>query len=425
MGSGGKASGNGGATSAGGTSASSGGSTGKPGSGGAGSGGKQGTGGSSASTSDAGTGGSVGAGGNGGAGGSGGAGGNGGTAGAGGIEGGVPDASTDGGDAGPAPPPPMISSLHEECDGGDHGCPEPSVLATVSSPWAVAIDADHVYWTESVGSGAVKRIPIGGGAQEPLATGLSSPTYITVAGGNVFWVDHATVQGQMYPGRLMQATVTGANAQQIAPANYTGVASINSDGQNVYYWDNFNIVFSVPVGGGAGKTVYGGIYNTNIVDLVLFNGNLYWSNSGVWNNTYTAKYPGTADIDRLAVSGQAEPELIVPSLNYPLYQVAADAAHTFYNDAEFIYRTGAYGGRVIKLVQFPKTVTTTGPVTDMASDGTDLYFSDGKVLYSIPTAGGTPTVRSWGWKNIESLAVDANNVYFVDTDGGSVVQISK
>jgi hypothetical protein len=336
------------------------------------------------------------------------------------------DASADGAVTGYEPPLVMISSVHAACDGGVHGCTEPLLLATVSKPWAVAVDVDHVYWTESVDSGAVKRIPIGGGTTEPIATGILGPTYLTLGGNDVFWVDQENPgHAQMTAGRLMQVGKTGGTATQIASSGFTGVACINSDGQNVYYYTNYNILYSVPVGGGPGKTVFGGIYNTNVVDIVLFAGNLYWTNNGLWKNDYSAKIPGTASVDRIAVSGQTDPELVVQNLDYPIYQVAADGQHAFYNDAEFIYRTGATGGRVTKLVQFPKDAGAIGPVTDMASDGTELYFSDGRALYSVPVVGGTPLVLSWGWQNIQSLAVDAKNAYFVDTDGGFVVQVPK
>src|SRR5262249_49663114 len=148
-------------------------------------------------------------------------------------------------------------------------------------------------------------VPIGGGTKETIATGVLDPTYLTLGINEVFWVDQENPQNsQMSPGRLMQIAKTGGMAQQIASSGFSGVANINSDGKNVYYWVNFNIVYSVPVGGGFGKTVFGGIYDTNIADLVLFEGNLYWTNNGVWNATHTAKNPGTASVDRIAVSGQ-------------------------------------------------------------------------------------------------------------------------
>jgi hypothetical protein len=313
-----------------------------------------------------------------------------------------------------------LSGEHELCDGGDHGCPEPLVV-TAATPWMVALDADHVYFTSSTSTGEVDRIPIGGSTVEQVETSLPSPTYLAVASGDIFWVDATKVQGAQYAGRLMQASVTGGQALQLAVTKFTGIASVNSDGTSVYYWDNYNQVFAAPVGGGTVRLVFTGIYNSNVVDMVRYGNDLYWTNNGTWNSTYTQKIAGTANVDRMAVTVQKAPELIVPDLNYPLYQVTADGTYVFYNDNRFIYRTGTYGGDVKRIVELPAGSS----ILDMISDGTNLYFTDGQVVYRAPAAGGAPEAISWGWHGVQSLAVDANHLYFCDTTGGFVVQADK
>ena len=179
----------------------------------------------------------------------------------------------------------------------------------------------------------------------------------------------------------------------------------------------------MPVGGGTVGYVFRGLTNTNVVDLVRYGEDLYYTNNGLWNTNFTAKLPGTANVDRITVSGQPSPEIIVPSLDYPLFQIAVDGTNVFYNNDKFIYRTGMYGGAVKRLVSLP--ASTGSPVVDMVADGLNLYFTDGKLVYRMPVGGATPEVISWGWQAVQSLAVDADNLYFADTSGGYVVQMPK
>jgi hypothetical protein len=71
------------------------------------------------------------------------------------------------------------------------------------------------------------------------------------------------------------------------------------------------------------------------------------------------------------------------------------------------------------------TLPAGGTIVDMISDGTNLYFTDGRLVYRAPVGGGAPEVISWGWQGIQSLTVDANHLYFCDTTGGFVVQATK
>jgi hypothetical protein len=167
--------------------------------------------------------------------------------------------------------------------------------------------------------------------------------------------------------------------------------------------------------------VFSGVYASNIVDMVRYGNDLYWTNNGTWNSTFTQKIPLTANVDRTAVTLQKAPELIVPNLSSPLFQLTADGTHVFYNDNRFIYRTGTYGGSVKRVVALP----TGGSVVDMLSDGANLYFTDGRLVYRAPVEGGAPEIISWGWQGVQSLSADANHLYFCDNAGGFVVQANK
>jgi cysteine-rich repeat protein len=86
----------------------------------------------------------------------------------------------------------------EACDDGNlvdgDGCetncrPTPTTLASgQNTPLDIAVDSTHVYWTNS-GSGAVMKVPLGGGAPAVLAAGQNSPQGIAVDSTHVYWVN--------------------------------------------------------------------------------------------------------------------------------------------------------------------------------------------------------------------------------------------
>gem|GEM_PF-2379465 len=52
-------------------------------------------------------------------------------------------------------------------------------------PDATAVDATHVYWSQS--GGIIKRMPLGGGAIETLATSQTSIQQVVLDGSNIYW----------------------------------------------------------------------------------------------------------------------------------------------------------------------------------------------------------------------------------------------
>jgi hypothetical protein len=70
---------------------------------------------------------------------------------------------------------------------------------------AVAVDADYVFWIETV-SGQVMKMPKGGGAESVIASGLTTPNYLAVHGGNVYWENDT--EGSMSEGEPNHAVQT-------------------------------------------------------------------------------------------------------------------------------------------------------------------------------------------------------------------------
>lgn len=56
-----------------------------------------------------------------------------------------------------------------------------------SGSGTIVVDADHVYWTDSIG---VKRLPIGGGTPVTLAGWETGASAIAVDSTSVYWTDN-------------------------------------------------------------------------------------------------------------------------------------------------------------------------------------------------------------------------------------------
>lgn len=79
---------------------------------------------------------------------------------------------------------------HAIMSAGLDGSRVKTLLAVQAS--SLAVDAHAVYFTASSGgpaTGAVEKMPKDGGTPETIASGLKSPGEIALHGGNVYWVD--------------------------------------------------------------------------------------------------------------------------------------------------------------------------------------------------------------------------------------------
>lgn len=92
----------------------------------------------------------------------------------------------------------------------------------------LAVDADHIYWTDYTSPGRTMRIAKAGGPPEMLASGDGYPSGIAVAGGQVYWAVLSDNEIRQVPAAGGMAGVFAAN--QNAPR--WGFAS---DGVSLYW----------------------------------------------------------------------------------------------------------------------------------------------------------------------------------------------
>jgi hypothetical protein len=121
-------------------------------------------------------------------------------------------------------------------------------VSSQSTIGGIASDGTSIYWTTMMSAGQVMKMPAGGGPPTTLASGQSSPSLISVDGVNAYWVAGTAI---------MTTPVGGGTPTTLAPVKIP--VGIAVDSMNVYWADRNNLVTglvnSVPIGGGAAKTI--------------------------------------------------------------------------------------------------------------------------------------------------------------------------
>jgi hypothetical protein len=303
---------------------------------------------------------------------------------------------------------------------GPHGCPEPTVAATVPGAFGLALDRTHLYVSSFGTSGSVLRAPLAGGTPEPLATGENNPHDLTVDDENVYFCLHYDAS----PGRIAKVPKAGGLRQLLAQGNFNyGVGRVTSDGTFVYYVTSFNAVYRVFAAGGTPTILAAGPYNSNVVDLAEDGGEIFWVNDGIWNSNYTAKLPDTAYVARGFVSGSSNLGRVTLKEGLdPQYRLTVDRTNVYFIDGSFVYKTSRAGGPTVELAPI---APASGTIVDMHTDGQHVYFADLTGVYRVPVGGGSVETLTSGWGSLRSIALSNTDVYFTDFAGGAVLKRPK
>ena len=162
-----------------------------------------------------------------------------------------------------------------------------SLLATGYYPVRLVVDNNYVYWIDEgkqdENSGAVKRVPIGGGSVDTIAANQGTPRGLVLdiddSGNatNVFWVN-------LSGGTVMRASVGATpGAPEVVASGQSGPFGIAIGKDGLLYWTNrgAGTVVRVPktISNGTPETVAEQLTNPSALSLV--DDTLYWVNGSI------------------------------------------------------------------------------------------------------------------------------------------------
>jgi len=327
-------------------------------------------------------------------------------------------------------------------DAGGPACPATQgtsgiVLASGQTNLAsLAIDTANVYWTADVvlnTSGNVVTVPKSGGTPTQLATNQPSAFSIATAGSSLYW---STGTNNAPPGtnnvmRIM--SLPEGSASGAIPSQFWGVEALQpafpyglvADSSTLYWWDlGASVFMGAPLDGSAASMIAGPfpVASAVPVGLAVDATNLYALSFG-------APAGSQLTLSAMPKAGGTWSTLWSGTVgnSYSGSTLVADSTGVYWADLGLgagmasgsIWSLHAGGGgtptKIASGLNYPLELT---------GDGTNLYWNDAFALWSMPVAGGTPTIIAANQYAV-GIRLDATNVYWADSCFGTVKKLAK
>jgi hypothetical protein len=296
-------------------------------------------------------------------------------------------------------------------DGGSSGGVVTTFAAGQTNPGGIVANGSYVVWTTCNkalgnlnGPGSIMAVPTAGGTPVALATNTDNGARLAIDATTVYWFGPDD-------GTIMEAPLAGGAAMSIAK-NLTNTPFDLTIDATFVYWTTGATIHSVPVGGGANKTLVSGqtlTANDQTPSLAV-------NASGIYSTTATSilKFPLAGGAATTLASGQM-----------PL-AITADATTVYWTDfvngVPSVLKVAASGGTTATLA----TLATPAVPAYVTVDASNVYWIEalGSVK-KVPLGGGTPVTLAGAPNTPGGIAVDATSVYWTDISGGKVLKTPK
>ncbi|MGO8994637.1 MAG: hypothetical protein ACLQVI_15080 [Polyangiaceae bacterium] len=241
-----------------------------------------------------------------------------------------------------------------------------TVLLTSANayPASLASFSGGIYWSDEAG-GTINRVPIGGGTNVPLASGLDEPAALVISGGQIYFA-LAPYEGT---GSIEDVALGGGTPAALASGQtMSDPPSVAVSGSSTVYWTTSTDVMSYS---GAGAQTFAA--NQYPYAVATDGTNVYWT-SGLSNG---------AVMQQSTTGGS--PIAIATNQYYP---------NTIAIDASNVYWTTGQGGA-------------------------------GTVMSAPIGGGGTPVTIAANQSYPFALAINSTHLFWVNFGDGSIVSAPK
>lgn len=214
-----------------------------------------------------------------------------------------------------------------------------SLVSNPSAYRGIAVDSAHLYWA---GGGAIGRVALDGSDQHPhFITDLSDATlWVAVDANHIFWTDHvpSSAPAQEW-GTIGRANLDGSGVDRsfITGLPAWGVSGIAVDDAHIYWGGYFSVrdrIGRADLDGSDVQTDF--IHAGNSGGVAVDADHIYWANGTESNSIGRANLDGTA----------VDPTFI-PLPTYPL-SIGVDADHLYWTLYQCVGSCEFFRGRIAR-----------------------------------------------------------------------------
>lgn len=298
----------------------------------------------------------------------------------------------------------------------DPGCPECIVLANgLVSGRGIAVDVDHVYWTDQ-GAGTVHRILKGGGEGGVLAAGQDDPYGIAVSEGLVYWTNFDYADGG-----VLSVPATGGEPTLLSEDEYPRSIVVHGD---QVYWGTFDDyegrVMRVPVGPGQDPVTLA-VVEGGVADLAVDGDQVFFTaHTAAGGGGFIENPDEPAEGSVFVTSPGTDPfnaTLLAPDLAAP-WGIALWEDRVVWVDG-----TGDGDSLPRSVLSMPRAggeiqTHASGQTApwDVRVDEQYAYWTDDDQVWAVPLEGGDPIMLAEQQDRARSIVVDEQWVFWVTRD---------
>ncbi|MGH9159480.1 MAG: carboxypeptidase regulatory-like domain-containing protein, partial [Vicinamibacteraceae bacterium] len=263
--------------------------------------------------------------------------------------------------------------------------PNPSFVTGASVPYGVAVDGEHIYWTNADGDTVGRANLDGTGANPNFIPGASDPIGVAVDGEHIYWVNSGT-------NTIGRATLNGTVVDQNFIAGLSNPQFVAVDGEYIYWTDiNTDAIGRASLNDpdSANPSFITGVSDPR--GLAVDGEHIYWTNAAI---------DGAIGRASLEDPDSANPQFITDA--GADFDVAVDGSHLYWANGDAIGRADlddpdAANGNFIPDLPPGIVGVAVGPGTDSPTAGTVPEAIDfGEVMVDELSATETVMVTNAG-----------------------------
>jgi hypothetical protein len=292
-----------------------------------------------------------------------------------------------------------------QCVNGGNAC-----LVTLATGqgdlWCIVVDSANVYWA-GYGAGTVMQISTAGGTAIPIATNQDYPVGIAVDSTHVYWTS-----------RGLLSQIKAVRKAPIGGGPIVTLVNPPTEPSNIVV-DSTSVYFTITSGGSVMKVPLDGVPDGG-TPTVLASGKgpfgIALDSQRIYFTTTGDSTSNIGEVIMMGLDGSAQ-SAIASGQSDP-WGVAVNADGVFWTANNLVMRGFFDGGA-------PTPLASAVGAAGIAVDTNNVYWVDnaGGAVTKVPVHGGSPTILAAGQTNPRCVAVDSTSVYWTN-EGGTVMKLT-